>query len=108
MSATTLIRKAMDAGVFLELVDGKVKVKGTRFAVSQWRDRLRIHKAEIFQSLIAANDPEPPQDRAQWLEIDREYQRHHWTCPTCCAAGQGRGIRCGVGSAMWLNYETQI
>lgn len=105
MSTTTLIRKAMDAGVFLELIDGKIKVKGTRFAVTQWRDRLRIHKAEIFQNLSAANDPEPPKSRAQWLEIDREYQRHHWTCPTCIAGSQGYGLRCGTGSALWNSYQ---
>ncbi len=42
---------------------------------------------------------------AAWLVQDRIYQQHHFSCPTCIAAGQGRGLRCGVGAALWTNYE---
>ncbi len=43
--------------------------------------------------------------RAAWLVRDRIYQQHHFSCPTCIAAGQGRGLRCGVGAALWATYE---
>ncbi len=42
---------------------------------------------------------------AAWLVRDRLYQKHHWQCPTCCAAGQGRGLRCGVGASLWAHYS---
>lgn len=46
------------------------------------------------------------QMHAAWLLRDRVYQEHHFSCPTCIAAGQGRGLRCGVGAALWANYES--
>ena len=42
-----------------------------------------------------------------WRELDQAYQRHHWSCPQCKAAGRGAGygLRCGVGAALWRAYE---
>lgn len=108
MSVDSLIRKALDSGVQLALVDGSIKIIGQRSAVYQWRDQLREHKAAIFQHLSAANDPEPPADPANWRELAAEYHRHHFACPTCIAGGQGRGLRCGVGASLWTTYQTQI
>jgi len=108
MSLDTLIRKALDSGVELTLIDGAVKVTGHRAAVQQWRDQLRQHKAEIFARLSAANDPEPPPDPTAWRELAQEYDRHHFSCPACIAAGQGRGLRCGVGASLWTAYQTQL
>ncbi len=108
MSVDTLIRKALDAGVQLALVDGSIKIIGHRAAVQQWRDQLRQHKAAIFDRLSAANDPEPPPDPGTWKELAEAYHLHHFACPTCIAAGQGRGLRCGTGAALWLSYQTQI
>ena len=108
MSVDTLIRKALDSGVELALVDGSLKIIGHRAAVRQWRDQLREHRAEIFQRLSAANDPEPPTDPNAWRELAAAYHAHHFTCSTCIAGGQGRGMRCGTGSALWTSYQTQI
>lgn len=41
-----------------------------------------------------------------WLELDKAYQRHHWSCPQCKAAGRrANGQRCGVGAALYRDYE---
>ena len=42
-----------------------------------------------------------------WIELDKAYQRHHWGCPQCKAAGRGvnYGLRCGVGAALWRGYS---
>lgn len=108
MSIDTLIRKALDSGVELALVDGSIKIIGHRARVNEWREQLRTHKAEIYRHLSAANDPEPPTDPPAWRELAQAYHRHHFKCPTCIAAGQGRGLRCGVGMALWTNYQNQI
>lgn len=109
MSVDSLIRKALDSGIELELVDGSIQVIGRRAVVHQWRDKLRQHRDEIIQHLTAAaNDPEPSQDPSAWRELASEYHAHHFLCEKCISAAQGRGLRCGTGSALWLNYQTQI
>jgi hypothetical protein len=41
-----------------------------------------------------------------WIELDKAYQRHHWSCPQCQAAGRrANGLRCGVGVALYRAYE---
>ena len=105
MSADVLIRRALDAGVELRLVDGKVKLIGKRSAVDEMLGPLRQHKADLLRWLQAppANDPVPV-DPVAWKAIDLEYHAHHFTCPTCISAGQGRGLRCGTGAALWSAY----
>lgn len=43
--------------------------------------------------------------RRRWSDADRCYQAHHWKCPTCIAASQGRGSRCTGGAILWRIYE---
>ncbi len=45
--------------------------------------------------------PSPPAAQIG-RELDRASQRHHWSCPVCIAAGQGRGHRCVPGLTMHL------
>jgi len=35
------------------------------------------------------------------------YHLHHFACRQCIAAGRGAGygLRCGVGAALWTNYQ---
>ena len=101
--ATTLIRKALDAGIELQFVDGQLKVTGKRKAVECWASKLRENKA----ALIAALQPCEPA-AIDWRELDRAYLAHHVMCKTCQAAGRGRtyGRRCGVGAALWSSYST--
>jgi hypothetical protein len=40
-----------------------------------------------------------------WRQADADYLRHHFTCPSCCAAGHGRGQRCATGADLWATYE---
>jgi hypothetical protein len=111
VSAAALIQSALAAGVQLKLVDGKIRAKGKRSAVDGLLEPLRQHKADLIRWFTAANDgnAEPPADPAEWHELAVAYNAHHFACKTCCAAGQGRGLRCGTGSALWLAYqETSI
>ena len=38
-------------------------------------------------------------------EAHDAYLAHHWSCPTCCAGGQGRGQRCAEGLRLWSAYN---
>ena len=111
MSAAALIRQAEEAGVALRLVDGKLKAAGELAVVQSWAPRLREHKSELIEAL-AANDlaPEPPADPNAWRELAQAYHDHHFNCSTCIAAGRGAmyGLRCGVGAALWTNYQGEI
>jgi hypothetical protein len=108
MSLNILIRKVLESGVELALVDGEVKIIGHRAVVHQWRDQLRAYKAEIYHYLSGVNAPEPQHDSATWHELAEAYHLHHFACTKCCGAGQGRGLRCGAGTALWATYQTSI
>ena len=141
MSAGTLSRAAMDAGVALKFEDGKIKACGHADVVSLWAPRLREHKAALIEALQAcessalgeaSNDPKPPtiattiatttttarpaparkptgqlyQEWVQaWKPMADAYHQHHFSCPTCIAAGKGYGLRCGAGSVLYRAYE---
>ena len=44
---------------------------------------------------------------ATWEAADLAYLEHHFTCPTCCAAGASHGAhpRCPAGQALWDAYQ---
>jgi len=42
---------------------------------------------------------------AGWHAMAQAYHRHHFACPTCISAGQGRGLRCGAGTTLWAAYQ---
>lgn len=96
--ATTLIRKALDAGIQLQFVDGQLKVTGKRKAVECWASKLRENRAALIEAL------QPRAPSLDWREADRVYQLHHIGCATCVAAGRGYGLRCGTGTALWAAY----
>jgi len=106
MSIDTIIRAAMDAGVELSYVDGQLLVTGKRRVLAVVKPQLRQYKAEIIAHLSAANDPEPSPDPTAWRELAEAYHLHHFQCPSCIAAGQGRGFRCGTGAAFWSTYQS--
>lgn len=99
MSADTLIRKALDAGVELAFVDGKLKVTGKRGVVESWTPRLRQHKAELIKALS------PPEPEIDWRPLAQAYHLHHFKCASCCAAGRGVGLRCGTGATLWVAHQ---
>ena len=45
---------------------------------------------------------------ASWRELAAVYNQHHFACKTCQAAGQGRGLRCGCGAALWVSYQEAL
>jgi hypothetical protein len=45
---TTLIRRALDAGVELRFADGQIKLVGKRAAVAEWAPRLRPHRQAVL------------------------------------------------------------
>lgn len=57
--------------------------------------------------------PRPPIKRTeqghpltpQQKEAAQEYNRHHFGCPKCRTAGQGRSDRCQKGSELWAKYQ---
>ncbi len=104
MSALALIRQAQESGVELRLVDGRIKAIGRRDAVAKMIEPLRQHRAELLDALAQPAPPEPAPDPATWRALHAEYMAHHWTCPTCIAGGQERGLRCGFGAALWTTY----
>lgn len=106
MSTDTIIRAAMDAGVALKFVDGKLKAVGHVDAVAAWAPRLRQHRAELIEALAPPADK--PTNPDAWRELDRAYLAHHAGCTVCQAAGRGAryGLRCGTGTALWASYTT--
>lgn len=97
---TTLIRKALDCGVALRLVDGKIKMVGKVEVIREWAPRLRPHRAKLIEALA------PPEPAIDWKPLATTYHLHHFNCPACIGAGQGRGLRCGTGTALWVAYQT--
>ena len=100
--ATTLIRKALDAGIQLQFVDGQLRVTGKRSAVAAWAPALRENRARLIEALQA---PAPPAPAIDWRPLAQAYHQHHFACPTCCAAGKGYGLRCGTGTTLWSAYS---
>ncbi len=49
----------------------------------------------------------PEHEPVDWHALHGAYMRHHLTCAVCKAAGRGLryGLRCGVGAALWVDYE---
>jgi len=52
--------------------------------------------------------PEPPADPNAWRELAQAYHGHHFRCTACIGAGQGRGLRCGAGAALWRAYQDAV
>lgn len=68
----------------------------------------QLHQAFDSVAINATTvDAERTDFLADWHELDAAYQRHHFTCPTCIAAGRGSryGQRCGAGTALWSLYS---
>lgn len=42
---------------------------------------------------------------ADWREVDKAYQAHHWMCLQCIASGKGHGQMCDEGQKLWDVYE---
>ena len=83
-----------------------------KLAISQGYEPVANHKTELeremFEERAAIMEFEGGLDRDQAEQMARlhnQYMLHHWCCPTCCAAGQGRGNRCTTGAPLWNSYQ---
>ena len=103
MSAAALIREAQASGIELRLVGGKVKAIGSCEAVARLIVLLREHKVALVHALQLE-----AAETSDWHALDAAYHTHHFTCPSCIAAGRGAqyGLRCGVGTALWVAYQS--
>lgn len=54
--------------------------------------------------------PAVPADPMVWRASAASYHAHHFSCPTCIAAGRGLeyGMRCGPGLLLWDAYAKQL
>ena len=60
-----------------------------------------------LSTALSSESVELPTDPNSWRELATAYHLHHFTCPTCIAAGRGAvyGLRCGTGAALWTSYQ---
>jgi len=101
MKAAEIIRAAELDGLLIELDDdGRLTVAGGQQARDQWRFELVSQKAEIVGCLKQLT-------QKSQKALAQAYHQHHFACPICTAAGQGYGLRCGVGMTLWANYQNQ-
>ena len=115
MIAGDLIRQAHASGIELRLVGGKVKAIGPREAVARLIEPLRQHREALthalqfeLQEVLPATPPaDATPEPTDWHALDAAYLAHHFSCPTCIAAGRGKqyGQRCGAGMALWRAYS---
>ena len=128
MASTTqrqVISTLLDGGFTIELLpDSGLKVTPASRLTPNWRDFIRRNKAVLVDCLTqeAANDSWnvyiPPGTSPETvtkfrraslaLDASQRYYDHHFKCPVCIAAGQGYGLRCGVGTALWSRSQNEI
>lgn len=109
-SIKPFVEQLHGAGLNLSLVPGGgLAVAPSSRLNDDLRALIRSHKQDLIRWFTSApNDPEPPADQEQWRAMAREYHQHHFSCGDCIAAGQGSGLRCGTGTALWGAYQTSI
>ena len=75
------------------------------------KDAVRAEQEVRSAQSAPPPEPEPEQvDPNAWRLPASTYNTHHFTCPTCIAAGRGTryGLRCGTGMALWTAYQSVI
>ena len=113
LSIESVVAQLAHAGLSLSLAPvGGLAVTPSRHITPELRALIRSSKPQLIDWLTAANDatnhaPDPPDNPVDWKELAAAYHTHHFTCPTCIAAGRGSryGLRCGVGSALWRAWK---
>lgn len=87
--------------------NGKLNVAPASRLTDELRELVRVGKAEMLRwfAMKAEHDMPEPSEPASWKELSAAYYGHHFTCKSCIAAGQGYGLRCGVGASLWRRYS---
>ena len=97
-----------DAGLTVTLKpNGQLNVAPVSRLTAELRELVRSGKADMLRwfAMNAANELPEPSEPATWNELAAAYYGHHFTCKSCIAAGQGYGLRCGVGASLWRRYS---
>ncbi len=99
-----------EAGLSLSLASNSgISVTPASRLTDDLRSLIRDNKPFLLDWLTAANDPvpEPSTDPNAWRELAEAYHAHHFGCDACVAAGRGTGygLRCGAGTALWIEYQ---
>lgn len=115
----TVLNTLHTAGLALALTPERgLRVTPASSLTPPLRELIKANRDDLVRWLgrCASNDPADPkvpesqptaaQEPADWKDLDRAYQAHHITCPTCIAAGKGYGLRCGTGTALWAAYDS--
>lgn len=105
----TIFDTLQEAGVTITPAPGGLlHVAPASRLTPELRDLIRYGKEDLVRWFTsAANDPVPA-DPKQWRELAAAYHHHHFACRICIAAGQGTGLHCGAGSALWSTYSTCV
>lgn len=107
LSAPQTLNLARELQVELVPHGAGLRAIGGRDAITELAPHITACKPELLRLLtdpLNATAPEPPTDPNAWRELAAAYHQHHFTCPTCIAAGKGYGLRCGTGAALWAAY----
>lgn len=104
MSASAILEELAACGITPGVTaDGTgIEVPGGRLTDEQ-RQRIKACKPELIRCIREqhATSAEP----ADWRPLARAYHAHHFACRTCQVSGQGYGLRCGTGAALWSGYR---
>lgn len=114
LRAESIVESLSAAGVSIGPTNsGGLLVTPASRLTPEHRGMIREAKAELLKyfSVFAANDPrpEPHTDPNAGRELAEAYHAHHFNCVHCIAAGRSDryGLRCGVGAALWSDYQTE-
>jgi hypothetical protein len=118
-----IIKRIHDAGLNIDISEtGGLSVSPASRLTDDLRAVIREHRNDLVQLLTPCQQPGKPvggvgsirdaptvkvshwHPDAPWRILDREYLNHHVNCAQCKCAGQGRGLRCGTGAALWTGY----
>ena len=131
MQALQLLEAFTAAGLAVSLTpDYGLKVTPAKALTEDLRASIKTHKAVLVDYLLHSATNVPSQDEQELIEeraaimeydggvertqaerlakLHTDYLLHHWQCPNCCGAGQGRGQRCTVGAALWAAYDGEV
>ena len=98
-----VIKSLRSLGLNLQLTSERaLKVAPASSLTPELRVLIRAHRNDLIDWLAA--DASPHIVLEGWEAQSALYERHHFKCASCIAAGMGYGRRCGLGMALWRAY----
>ena len=102
MAQPSIMDRLAQAGLSIEMI-GKARIGiSPRYLITdELRTLIQTEKHVILsilkEALLAKQEC--------WYVLSAAYHAHHFGCRICIAAGKGYCLRCGVGSALWIEYK---